>query len=255
MFASNDHRFYCYRYDTYHHTDMSKGADVHYLAMLLKGDARIRTDTETLHLHSGDIFYIPRGLRYHSFWQGEPELEFISFGFLTVPVRDQKSYLLQILPFSEELAQSLLQIPLQGSDVGSHALAMFYSALSKALPQMTYSSDGQITGIADRAMGYIRKHPFASIPEVARACGISQPHLYERFRSATGFSPNHYRQRILCERAMELLMTTDLTVQAISEQLHFSSPSYFRKVFFRHTQMTPKEYCAEKARAKENSTS
>ncbi len=62
--------------------------------------------------------------------------------------------------------------------------------------------------------------------------------------SATGLSPNQYRQHILCERAMELLTTTDLTVQAISEQLRFSSPSYFRKVFFRCTGQTPRQFSA-----------
>ncbi len=253
MFMSNDYRFYRYQYANDHHTDMSAGCDVHYLAMLTKGTARIRTDTETLHLRCGDIFYIPRGLRYHSYWQGDPEIEFLSFGFLTMPVRDQKSYLLQTIPHNAGLADQLKQIPLQGNLVGSRALSLFYGALAEALEQMTHSQDGQLSGIADRAMGYIRKRPFASVPDIARACGVSEPYLYARFRRATGLSPNQYRQRILCERAKELLLTTDLTVQAISEQLHFSSPSYFRKVFLRHTGQTPRQFSTrdEKARTDE----
>ena len=244
MFESNDYRFYCYQYSTYHHTDVSHGADIHYLAMLNRGSARIRTDRETIHIASGDIFYIPRGLCYHSFWHGEPEIEFISFGFLTMPARDQKSYLPQVLPHNDELAKQLQQIPLEGRSVSSQTLSLFYAALAVAVQQMTYNQEGQPSGIADRAMAYIRKHPFAQIPEIANACGVSQPHLYACFREETSYSPNRYRQQILCERAMELLTTTDLTVQAISEQLHFSSPSYFRKVFFRYAGQTPRQFAA-----------
>ena len=254
MFESNDYRFYCYKYSEYHHTDMSMGSDIHYLAMLLRGLAKIRTENDTLSLRCGDVFYIPRGLKYHSFWHGDPEIEFLSFGFLTMPAPDQKNYLLQVLPPNEFLAGILRQIPLQGKAVGSHALSLFYSALTEALAHMTYSTDGPGGGVADRAMAYIRKHPFAQVPEIARACGVSQPHLYARFRSATRHTPNQYRQHILCERAMELLTTTDLTVQAISEQLHFSSPSYFRKVFFRCTGQTPRQFsagmCTEKTEDK-----
>ena len=54
-------------------------------------------------------------------------------------------------------------------------------------------------------------------------------------------TPNTQRQIILCERAVELLTTTDRPIEEISTALGFSSSAYFRKVMREHTGMTPRE--------------
>ena len=41
--------------------------------------------------------------------------------------------------------------------------------------------------------------------------------------------------------AVELLTTTDKTVEEISSLLRFSSAAYFRKVLRKHTGLTPKQ--------------
>jgi len=239
--VSTDYLFYMYQYHNYHYSDVRKGCKLHYLALLRKGNAKIVTETETLEIRQGEVFYIPRGINYESYWYGDPEIEFLSFGFLTIPIREQKSYRLQTLPHSEVLIDMLQKIPLQGNQVGSRALSLFYGALSEAASLMLQNPMGMVHNIADQAMRYIRKHPHAQVQEIARGCGVSQPHLYASFRSATGTSPNKYRQKILCNMAVELLITTDRTVEDISNQLCFSSPSYFRKVLYKHTKMTPKQ--------------
>ena len=51
-----------------HHTDNSAGIDSHFLARMHSGHARIVTlDGEELRLTAGDVFYLPLGLRYHSY--------------------------------------------------------------------------------------------------------------------------------------------------------------------------------------------
>ena len=47
--------------------------------------------------------------------------------------------------------------------------------------------------------------------------------------------------QIIIEKATILLVTTDMPVEEISRQLQFSSCSYFRKIFKKHTNMTPRE--------------
>lgn len=242
MLLSADHRFYRYGYNTYHHTEVHKGSDVHYLAMLTKGTARIEAKNQTLHIHQGEIFYIPKRLQYNSYWYGQPEIEFLSFGFAHMPARDEKSYVLQIVPHSEALEAALRAIPLQGNLVGCRALSLFYAALAEAAAQMSHKPGALANELTDSAMYYIRKNPHVQISEVAEFCNVSEAYLYAKFRSVMGVSPNTYRQRILCSRAVELLTTTDMPVQEISEQLQFSSPSYFRKVFRQITGKTPRQY-------------
>ena len=120
-------------------------------------------------------------------------------------------------------------------------LGQFYSIMAQILPLMVYAPENRAQKIADSIKTQIRLHPDASLAEVAKMCKISEALLYERFKKATGNTPNAYRQSVLCDMASELLVTTDLSVEEISERLNFSSASYFRKVFRKHTGKTPKE--------------
>ena len=238
IFLSDDYRFFHYQFQKYRYTDARNGIDLHFLAMLVKGTARIVTQEETLQLKQGDVFYLPKGLKYQSYWYGEPEIEFLSFGFFTLPPADRKLYSPQII--GEATLPSLLQaIPTHGKQVDSFALRQFYAALTRALPYMQTQITRSGAQLAERAMTYIRRTPHAQIPEVAKHCGVSQPHLYATFREVTGSTPNDYRQSVLCQLAMELLTTTDKSVEQIATELCFSSAAYLRKVLQKHTGLTP----------------
>lgn len=238
---SDDYRFFRIRFNHYHHTDSSGGCDLHFLALMVKGHAKIVTAEEALHIHQGQAFYLPKGLRYHSYWYGDPEIEFLSFGFATLPAGDRKHYILQTLPEETHLPDLLTKIPTKGKDVDSHTLSLFYDALARATEHLVCEPARNGHALADHAAVYMRKHPHASMPEVSEACGVSQPHLYATFREVTGMTPNDYRQSILCQMAVELLTTTDKTVEEVSGLLRFSSTAYFRKVLRKHTGLTPKQ--------------
>lgn len=90
-------------------------------------------------------------------------------------------------------------------------------------------------------MRLIRSDPSRKIADIAAACGVCESGLYGVFRRTYRETPNTVRQRVLCEQAKHLLVTTDLSVEEISERLSFSSSSYFRKVMRKHTGMTPGE--------------
>ena len=238
---SDDYRFFRIRFNHYHHTDSSAGCDLHFLALMVKGRAEIVTAEETLHIQAGQAFYFPKGLKYHSYWYGDPEIEFLSFGFAALPASDRKRYILQTLPEEACLPGLLAKIPTKGKDVDSHTLSLFYDALSSAADHLICEPARTGHALADTAALYLRRNPHASMPETAAHCGVSQPHLYATFREVTGMTPNDYRQSILCQKAIDLLTTTDKTVDEISGLLRFSSAAYLRKVLRKHTGMTPKE--------------
>ena len=238
---SDDYRFFRIRFSQYHHTDSSGGCDLHFLALMVKGHAKIVTAEETLTIRQGDAFYFPKGLKYHSYWYGEPEIEFLSFGFSAMPAGDRKNYVLQTLPEAAALGDRLRKIPTRGKDVDSHTLSLFYDALAKAAEHLICEPAKTGHALADHAARYMRKHPYASMPEVSAACDVSQPHLYATFREVTGSTPNDYRQSVLCQKAVELLTTTDKTVEEISTLLQFSSAAYLRKVLHKHTGKTPRQ--------------
>lgn len=240
IFLSGDYCFFSSHFQNNHYTDVRSGCVLNYLALLRKGAVKIVCEDRTLEAKAGDVIYFPKGLRYQSYWYGEPDIQFLSFGFSTMPAADQKNYCLQTVTHPADLPELLLQIPRAGKQVDAHTLSLFYCALAQVIPHLAWDTDAG-SSLTSTAAAYIRSHPHAPIPQVAKACGISQPHLYATFRQNMGITPNHYRQSVLCQLAVELLATTDKTVEEISALLHFSSSAYMRKVLQQHTGMTPKQ--------------
>ena len=113
-----------------------------------------------------------------------------------------------------------------------------YSFYARVLPGMEPDTD-PLELLVLKACAYMQKDPHARIGQVAMHCDVSIASLYSTFKKQLGITPNAMRQRVLCDAAQELLVTTDLPVEDISSRLGFSSSSYFRKVLRQHTGKTP----------------
>ena len=62
------------------------------------------------------------------------------------------------------------------------------------------------------------------------------------FKTLIGINFRKYLNDLRIEHARDLLLTTDLTVNEISEQSGFMSPSYFISVFKKTEDVTPNEF-------------
>jgi len=81
-----------------------------------------------------------------------------------------------------------------------------------------------------------------SIDGLAREVGISQRHFKRRFKQATGDTPLAYLQRLRIENAKALLSTTRESVNEITWQVGYEDINSFRRLFRKHTGMSPKDY-------------
>jgi AraC-like DNA-binding protein len=93
--------------------------------------------------------------------------------------------------------------------------------------------------VFQKVQRYLYKNPNAPMEAVATFCNMSQSGLYNIFARCGWGTPNDLRQKMRAEKAVELLQTTDLSVETISDRLGFSSASYFRKILKKHTGKTP----------------
>ena len=220
-----------------HYYDNRGGASMYYISYLISGEVRLVAEGETHHVRAGQVVYVPKGYRYQSFWRGET-VDFITFAFFDVGTQDNLKTHPQILSADEELIDLFLSVPIErGHSVTYRSLSIFYAVLDRLSPQITQGSDRE-DRIVKRAKIYIAQNPRASVPEIAAACGISEPYLYAICRRA-GTTPNTVKQQVLCEMAADLLTSTDLRVEEIAERLGFSSDTYFRKVFKKHMDQAP----------------
>lgn len=229
------------KFDKYHHTDCRTGSPFYYLAYMLKGHAKIVSDNKTILINEGDVFFIPKNLAYQSYWYGEGEIDFLSCGFSSLHTCENLNFSLQIVPCGNEIKERIKSLFSQKQAVSCEGLSCFYGIMASLLPYFKRNEVRIDERIADKIRACINENPHISMAKVAKELSISESYMYSSFKKATEKTPNDYKQLVLCEKGIELLLTTNKTVEEISELTAFSSCSYFRKVLKKHTGKTPKE--------------
>lgn len=241
---SNSFYFCTLRFDKYKYTDNRRGSPSHYFAYMLSGKSKIVTENQTVHINEGDFFYIPDNIAYQSFWYGNPEIKFVSLGFKFMPNFENRAYTVQTIPYSKEAAELFLALSglsvLTARDIGK-----FYTLAGMLIPKMTSDMPCRSREIVMLTQKYLLMHPFAHAAEMAKNCAVSEAALYAAFKKSSDITPNEMKNRLLLEKAKDLLITTDKTIEDISNSLNFSSPSYFRKNFKQYFGMTPKHMRTE----------
>lgn len=82
----------------------------------------------------------------------------------------------------------------------------------------------------------------AVVEAMVRQSGLPERTLKRRFSKATGLAPIAYVQRLRIEEAKRRLERTDLAIDEISWAVGYEEPAFFRRLFKRHTALTPGEY-------------
>ena len=95
-----------------------------------------------------------------------------------------------------------------------------------------------------RALHHMRDHADEAVDldVVARAAGLSGPHLNHLFRICTGVSPRLYANALRVESAVGRLRLQTNEIGGISEDLGFSAQSNFTRFFQQHTGTSPNQY-------------
>lgn len=77
---------------------------------------------------------------------------------------------------------------------------------------------------------------------MANEAGMSARNFSRLFVAELGVSPASFLENARCERAITLLLDTDLPVKAVAFQSGFRSDEQMRKAFVRRVSLTPREY-------------
>lgn len=237
----NDAQFYNgfvfrkFEYNKYYTSDSTKkGAPRHFFAKLLSGKAKLQCERFTVELSAGDVFYIPYGMLYRSHWYPDSNsVCFYSLGFSHLP--STVDYKMQKIEGAGEIFDSIFS----DIELSVQNIANLYLFFAKVKDRMVSRCNKVQNVVVTRAVDYMRANPSAHAADIANYMGISESGLYGLFKSQLDKSPLNIRLDILTEKATELLVTTDLPIEEISERLGFSSSSYFRKVLFKTTGKTP----------------
>lgn len=80
------------------------------------------------------------------------------------------------------------------------------------------------------------------IPFICDKIGISRASLYNKLKALTDMGANDYIAQIRMERAIWLILHTELSVNDIADKTGFSTARYFSTVFKQHTGCSPTQY-------------
>lgn len=211
------------------------------IGFLIKGRGEFLYEGKTYHANAGDVVYISRGTRYYSVWDGDPEIHFYSINYSFSSPSDSDNYPFQIVKgvdreMLDKVMESYKSAPFE-------SLGLFYLFLNefykKLVPGKTYKNTETIMP----ALVYIGEHYTEKIPIslLAGMCNLSESRFYTRFKNAMGCTPIDYKNNLTIQKALDMLSTTEKSVEEISSELGFTTSSYFRKVFKSITGKIPKE--------------
>lgn len=235
--------FHVFSFRGCHHSDNSSGIPYHYFARVRHGCVRMVTVEKKEYLFSeGDVFYLPKGLRYFSHWKAisdtDKSVEWESYGFSVFPGDEGISYLPQKLDVTSEQTE-ILDAVCENMVATPKNVGLVYLFLDSILGSMQTAQTDAKQLVFDRARKYIESNPEFKVSELARHCNMSESGLYTLFRERFKISPIGLKNQIKVDRAVRELELTSLSVEEISDNLGFSNTAYFRKILKKYTGKTP----------------
>ncbi|MFP3391736.1 helix-turn-helix domain-containing protein [Brevibacillus sp. SIMBA_040] len=129
-----------------------------------------------------------------------------------------------------------------------HVKSIFYQFVYELLWQLhNHKIPYQHKNLVEQALDYIQKNYYESISVelLADILACSSRHLSRLFKRQTGSTPIDYMIKLRMEKAKELLLTTEASLQEIAEGIGYADKYYFAKMFKRYTGIPPIRYRTE----------
>ncbi len=104
--------------------------------------------------------------------------------------------------------------------------------------------DEKLDGPIEKAIKYLDSNISNQInlKEVAKHVHLNPSYFSVLFKDQTNMTFSEYVTRIRIQKAKNLLLTTNLTVSEIAEQVGYNTPKYFIKIFKEYENVTPNRY-------------
>lgn len=126
----------------------------------------------------------------------------------------------------------------------THSTEYFLTIYNNCVFSLTQKNEPNYKIYFDYAINYVNSnlHTAISIDSLCKKIGVSQPYLYNIFKSEIGVSPKQYVTKRKTELAEKLLTDTNLSISQIALQVGFSDVLDFSKFFKKETHLSPTDF-------------
>lgn len=236
--------------------DSKKRASEHWvLQYTVDGEGEICINDKSHKLNKGDAFIINiPGNHYYRLPPDSKQWEvvyiefskeadvflnkFISSEGNIIHINEDSKFLALMFNVYRELIENRIDSIYKCSSYG-------YQLIMELLNEFTtkvINEDRDIDVVACK--NYIDKNYYKPIglDDLTTITNLSKYHLLRKFKEEMGTTPGNYLIRIRLERAMELILSTDDTIDTIAKKVGFSCGNYFSKVFRKNIKVSPLEF-------------
>ncbi len=235
-----------------HFFDFSAGKIYSSFIFITKGSVEIRFHNQTQRFEAGELFYLPNGIGYAAYWHGAPNIEYYSLQAVATNYNTTlatERFALQKLPAlangdTERTFREIFRLMQTDERINKlKALSLYYAFYADALPLLEQMPSIKFPPALTKAVELLdtRYAEDTPVSDIARECFVSESRLYHLFREHLNTTPVAYRNERRIQKATELL-TSEKSVEKISDLTGFHSAAYFRETFKQHTGLTPSEY-------------
>ena len=101
--------------------------------------------------------------------------------------------------------------------------------------------------VFERVLDYIEKNVYShiTVDDIALGANISKTSLYKYFHHYFNCTVSDYINKKRVEKSVDYLLTTDMSIELISQKVGFLSASYYTRVFKDNMGCTPLKYRKE----------
>lgn len=217
----------------------------------------------SLPLPAGRLVLVPAGLEFDIRLRSPLRQLFVLFEFLGWPPEAARELLPEPMilppePLADALADGLREELARAAQLGpvlaGRLKALVHLATAAALARVPAERarralrihEGQAEMLA--VLHYIDEHLAEPIgnAKLAQIAQSSESRFIRRFREATGRTPARYVQERRLERASQLLVSTDHSIDRIAEASGFANRYYFTRVFTQRMGLPPGRYRSER---------
>ncbi|MEU4872033.1 AraC family transcriptional regulator [Streptomyces sp. NPDC021608] len=201
-------------------------------------------------IRPGHVSLVPPDTEVHFHYRGRSE-------HLYVHLRLREGGAGRVVPVMQDAAQESTRL----ADLLRHAVtamptsparatAEVWAALWRIAELPSGEGDGRRHPYVAAAQAHVEEHLAGplSVPDVARAVGISHTHLTRLFRAETGLTVVSYIRRRRLQRARHLLSSSTLSVTAVAAAVGIADLQAFNKACRRELGASPRDVRAAAGR-------
>ena len=211
------------------------------IAYILSGECTMVSESgEVLNISPGDVWFVPKGKPYTSYWKSNGLIEFYTMEFEADLISfEYKDFCVAKARGISTCFEMLAKRIDENDSIG--ALRYFYELLDVILP-LVKKGDNPKGASVTAALKYIHNNYSSPlmVEELAAICYMSASRFYTVFKQTVGLTPIEYKNRLKIARAC-MLIESGFSLDEVCDTLNFSSPAFLRRLMKKHLGVTPKE--------------